>query len=150
MSFSTGQKVGMVIGGVVLATAVGFGIYYATRKPALVVSTGNTNTGGGSTTAPPKVDPKKKLTLAQILEIIAKIQSYTKESFPLKPGMMGPNVMAMQKALRDKFQQLNVGTDGMFGIKTLQALNEIGYTSYAVNSVSRADFDEIMQGHYKV
>lgn len=153
MALTTGQKVGIVAGGILLAAGIGFAIYYATRKSATssAQSPGGSNLGTGNAVTnpnPKKEESKKKLSLAQILEIIAKINQYTQESFPLKPGMKGSNVLAMQNALRAKFNQLNVGTDGLFGLKTLMALNEIGYTTYLVQSISKVNFDRIIEGKY--
>lgn len=146
MSFTTAQKVGMALGGVVLATGIGFAIYYATRKATPAQGGGATN--GGGTPDPTQTSDKPKLTVQQILDVIAKIKSYTAESFPLKPGMRGVNVMAMQNSLKAKFGKTNVSSDGIFGFNTLKALNELGYASYAVQSISKENFDRIINGQY--
>lgn len=142
MSLTTAQKVGVALGGVVLIGGIGFAIYYATRK---TVSTPGGGGGGGST---PATDTKKKLTVQQILDLIAKVNQFTAESFPLKPGMKGVNVMAMQNALKAKFGKTSVASDGVFGFNTLKALNDLGYASYAVQSISKANFDRIIEGKY--
>lgn len=146
MSFTTAQKVGMALGGVVLIGGIGFAIYYATRKTVTPAGGGQTSSGGGGSA--PATDTKKKLTVQQILDLVAKVNQFTAESFPLKPGMKGVNVMAMQNALKAKFGKTNVASDGVFGFNTLKALNDLGYASYAVQSISKANFDRIIEGKY--
>lgn len=145
MSLTTAQKVGMALGGVVLIGGIGFAIYYATRKTVAPVA-GGQPTGGGPEPTP--ADTKKKLSVQQILDLIAKVNQFTAESFPLKPGMKGVNVMAMQNALKAKFGKTSVSSDGVFGFNTLKALNDLGYASYAVQSISKANFDRIIEGKY--
>lgn len=145
MSLTTAQKVGVALGGVVLLGGIGFAIYYATRKTVTSTGGGQTSSGGGSE---PAKEDKKKLTVQQILDLIAKVNQFTAESFPLKPGMKGVNVMAMQNALKAKFGKTSVASDGVFGFNTLKALNDLGYASYAVQSISKANFDRIIEGKY--
>lgn len=146
MSLTTAQKVGVALGGVVLLGGIGFAVYYATRKTVTPAGGGQTYNGGGS--APATEENKKKLTVQQILDLIAKVNQFTAESFPLKPGMKGVNVMAMQNALKAKFGKTSVASDGVFGFNTLKALNDLGYASYAVQSISKANFDRIIEGKY--
>lgn len=146
---TTGQKVGITIGALLLAGGIGFGIYAATKKKVVVPPADNGNQGGGgSSGGGSTTSGGNKLTnaISRLIELANIIQSYTAESFPLKPGMRGPNVRAMQDALRGKFNQLNVSSDGMFGVNTAKAVYNIGYSSGYVPSVSQDDFNKIIAG----
>lgn len=138
-----------VVGGLVLAGGVAAAIYYGTRDK--VVETTITNTGGGGGAVTP---PGSGSTLQDVLNnaaIIAnQVQAFVQEKFPLRVGMKGPNIKLMQDALRTKFNQLTVKSDGLFGVKTFNALKAIGYVTLVNNTVSKEDFDAILAGAKKV
>ncbi|KKS77435.1 MAG: hypothetical protein UV51_C0007G0033 [Candidatus Woesebacteria bacterium GW2011_GWC1_42_9] len=64
------------------------------------------------------------------------------EGFPLKQGMKGPKVKEMQDALRTKFNQTNVASDGSFGPITKTALGKAGYPS----TLFLTDFNQLIAG----
>ena len=142
-----GQKIGLWIGGFVLAAGIGIGIYASTRKKvAPGTGTGGTGSGGGTSSGPPKPDSNLTNLLNKAMSIANTIRTYTAEKFPLKPGMKGDKVKSLQMALRVNFNQLSVSNDGLFGFKTAQALKNIGYTNALINGVSFEDFNNILDG----
>lgn len=140
---TTGQKVGIAIGALLLAGGVGFGIYAATRKKVEVPPANNGNQGGG--TSSPAETNKTTDTLNKLLNAAALIKSYTVEKFPLRPGMMGPGVKRLQVGLR-AMNQMAVSSDGIFGVKTATALKDTGYVKALINGVTEADLNNIVLG----
>ena len=138
-------KIGLWIGGLLLAGGIGVGIYASTRKKVV----DKTNTGSGpdtGSTTKNKPDSKAMEVINKIVNAANLIKTYTTEQFPLKPGMKGPKVKSLQMALRVNFNQLSVANDGFFGAKTAIALRNIGYTDALLNGVSLEDFNNILDG----
>ena len=130
--------------GVILAAGIGIAIYQATKKKLPPAGTGNgTGTTGTGTGKPPKDKKTPTEILNALIALAALIRTYTDEKFPLRPGMKGPNVKELQDSLRTKWNQLAVGSDGIFGVKTAKALREIGYGKSLVDGVTREDIDNI-------
>lgn len=154
MSLSTGAKVGIFFGSTIVLAGIGFGIYHAVKKKTPMGTTTGGNAGGGSgggsgaTTTPTNTGGNINLTnlINQVTNGIALIRNYTAESMPLKPGMKGVRIKNMQDALRTKFNQLNIGSDGMFGVNTYKALRATGYLTGVNTSVSQNDYDNILLG----
>lgn len=142
------ENKGLIIGGsIAAALLISGGIYLATRKKTDEIVAVNTGDHGGSS-APPKETPiQNALANAQI--IAGLVSAFTAEKFPLRVGMKGPNVKKMQDALRGKFNQLAVKSDGLFGVKTFQALKDIGYATLAQSTIPEETFNKILAGEKK-
>lgn len=142
-----GAKIALIVGGIVVVGGISAAIYFGTRKK--VTDTGSGGTGGGSGSGGGSQPGYGGLTLQQIQDALASVASATKEKFPLRIGMYGPNIKALQTALRNKFNQLNVASDGIFGIKTATALKNIGYITLLENTIDDEEFLDIIDGKKK-
>lgn len=138
-----------VVGGLALAGGIGAAIYFGTRDKTETITGGDTGGGAGSAT-PPSSGSTIQDVLNNAAIIANQVQAFIQEKFPLRAGMKGPNVKLMQDALRTKFNQLAVKSDGLFGVKTFNALKTIGYVTLVNNTVSKDDFDKIIAGVKKV
>jgi hypothetical protein len=68
------------------------------------------------------------------------------ERFPLAPGMIGDYVLQLQNALKDKFSLLFVHPSGHFDTNTLRGLHAVNYLDESDRTVSKSDFDNIING----
>lgn len=114
-------KIILAVGGAVVLAG---GIYAMTRNKVAVIE--------------PAVDPNATPAPSG--------GSGSNESFPLKKGMRGPKIQALQQALRDMFGAVNVVPDGVFGDKTLQGVVNAGYTV----PLTETDYGRILGGVKKV
>lgn len=145
-------KLALVVGsGLVLAIGIGVAIYYGTKKN---VDAGSGNTGGGSGGGSGSGSPNvtvggMSFNLQQVQDALKSIGDATKEKFPLRVGMFGPNIKSMQTALRSKFNQLNVASNGVFDLKTATALKNIKYITLLENTIDDDEFLDIIDGKTK-
>ena len=137
-----GAKIALAITGVVVAIGAGFGIYYATRTK----TTSGGNTGGGSSGSGGASGNGLNINIDQIKDVLGQIAAATKEKFPFRVGMYGPNIKAMQTALREKFGQTAVKSDGIFGPKTLTALKNTKYMNNITDTINDEQFLAIIDG----
>lgn len=118
-----------VLIGVVIAGAVGTGIYFAVRKKK-----GGVDSLGGGESPPPYKDD----TAMGVKDTIPS------SVFPLKLGSQGRNVLLLQQALG------NVDVDGAFGGQTATKAklvcfkNPLGTGIYGDCEVSQSDFNNII------
>ncbi|HRG36892.1 MAG TPA: hypothetical protein PK289_00010 [Bacteroidia bacterium] len=136
-------------GGLLLAAGLAIGIYQLTKSK--VVTSGNTGGNAGPGTAPPpppanSAEEKMLAALNLLLKGYELLKNFVAESFPLRAGMKGENVKKMQQALVNKFNQLKVKQDGIFGVETFKALQAIGYASVIDNTISQEEFNNIIAG----
>ena len=138
-----------VVGGLVLATGLAIAVYQLTKSKVV------TNNSGGNNPQPDNgpTPPAKGSAAEQALDALnlllngyTEIKAFTAESFPLRAGMKGPNVKLMQSALVNKFNQLHVKQDGIFGVQTFQALKATGYATLIDNTIDKSEFDNIIAG----
>lgn len=138
-------------GGLVVAIGISAAIYYGTKKN---VTDGGGNTGGGSGSGSPNGSPNVTVggmtfNLQQVQDALKSIGDATKEKFPLRVGMFGPNIKSMQNALRNKYNQLNVASNGVFDLKTATALKNIKYITLLENTIDDNEFLDIIDGKQK-
>jgi hypothetical protein len=113
------------VGGIIIAGGIGYYLYSKSKVPVIVEV--------------PVVAP----TTLPIVTATAPVSTLVSKGFPIVLGTNGSTeVKSMQNALRSKFNKLSIVSDGSFGPKTLDALNEIGYSS----PVSESDFKKILDG----
>ncbi len=136
-----GAKIALVVGGIVVAICAAIGIYYATRPK----DTTSGNTGGGSGDGSGSGGTGLNLNIDQIKDVLGQFAQATKEKFPFRIGMYGPNIKAMQTALKNKFGQ-DLKTDGIFGVKTFNALKKTGYATLLENTINDEKFLDIIDG----
>jgi hypothetical protein len=60
--------------------------------------------------------------------------------------MFGPNIKSMQTALRNKFNQLGVASNGIFDLKTYNALKAIRYADLLNSTIDDEEFLNIIDG----
>lgn len=142
-------KLALVVGGgLVLAIGIGVAIYYGTKKN--VNSGGGANPAGNTGSGSPNVTVGgMSFNLQQVQDALKSIGDATKEKFPLRVGMFGPNIKSMQNALRNKYNQLNVASNGVFDLKTATALKNIKYITLLENTIDDDEFLDIIDGKPK-
>lgn len=148
-----GAKIALgIVGGLILVGGVSAAIYYGTRKKLDdgndAGNIGGGGSGGGSG-SPSVTVGGMTFNLQQVQDALKSIADATKEKFPLRIGMFGPNIKAMQTALRNKFNQLNVASNGVFDIKTATALKNIKYITLLENTIDDEEFLDIIDGKQK-
>jgi hypothetical protein len=131
------------VSGVIIAG--GIGVYLYNKSKAVTVAPVI------NPSAPTQNTPSQQVAAAvnTATQIVSTANALTNESFPLKVGMIGPNVKAMQVALKTKFNELNVSNDGVYGPKTLLALIHQKYASALDSKVTQEEFDAILAGTKK-
>lgn len=142
----------LAVGGVLVAGGIGFYLYNKSKSiaPAIVPVTPAQGSGLGTTnnvTNTPAQQVSAVVNTAN--QAIAAVTKFTDESFPLKVGMIGPNVKAMQAALKSKFNEVNVSSDGMYGPKTLLALVHQKYATMLDSKITEDEFKAIIAGTKK-
>jgi hypothetical protein len=144
-----GAKIGLAIGIGVVVIATGVGIYYA-MKPSETTSgnlgVGSGSGGGSGSNTGGNSGPFGNIDITKIKDLAGQLIALTEEKFPMRVGMKGAKVKALQTALRDKFHQLDVATDGIFGIKTWNALKAIGYVTLVNSSLGEGDYNKVLEG----
>lgn len=136
-----GTKIALVTGGILLAAGIGYAVYSATK--------GATDMGDGgfsNTPPPPPSGSGLNVNVQQVKDLFGNLIAATQEKFPLRIGMVGPKVRALQEALKTKFNKTSVATDGIFGVKTWKALKDLGYVTLALNTLSEADYNKVLAG----
>lgn len=139
----TGAKIGLAVLGIGIAVAAGFGIYYATQPKGNTA--GNAGSGGGLGSGS-SGNTGVNLNIDQIKQILGTLADATKEKFPLRVGMYGPNIKSMQNALINKFGQTAVKANGIFDIKTATALKNTKYITLLENTIDDNEFLDIIDG----
>lgn len=137
----TGAKIALGIGGLLLAGGIGYAVYAATRPKT-------------TTQLPPPGGPNEPpkgggFSIDKIKDIYGNLVAATKEAFPMRIGMVGPNVKKLQEALKTKFNKTTVIPDGIFGVRTWTALKELGYVTFVLNTLSEEDFNSVVAGKPK-
>ena len=135
-----GTKIALVTGGILLAAGIGYAVYSATKGAS------DMGDGGFSNTPPPPPPPGGGFNIQQVKDLFGNLVAATQEKFPLRIGMVGPKVRALQEALKTKFDKTSVATDGIFGVKTWNALKDLGYVTLALNTLSEADYNKVLAG----
>lgn len=135
-----GTKIALVTGGILLAAGIGYAVYSATKSAT------DMGDGGFSNNPPPPPPPNGGFNIQQVKDLFGNLIAATQEKFPLRIGMVGPKVRAMQEALKTKFNKTSVATDGIFGVKTWNALKDLGYVTVALNTLSEADYNKVLAG----
>lgn len=92
------------------------------------------------------INRRKKIKSESITQsVVSSVSSavtsgYTKESFPLKKGMYGDNVRALQAGLiLQGYSCGNTGSDGKFGANTLQAVRN-AFNNQSKTQVTEAEW----------
>lgn len=122
------KKIALGIFGAVAAIGIGYVVYNSMKNK--VPTTQVVDPNATSNTKP--------------LPITTNTTSST-DSFPITQGSSGNNVKLMQDALRNKFNELAISSDGIYGPKTEAALARAGYSS----PISKVDFSSILLGKKK-
>ena len=137
-----GTKIALIGGGLLLAAGIGYAVYSATKDA--------TNMGDSGFSNNPPVNPPSgtglNVNVQQVKDLFGNLIAATQEKFPMRIGMVGPKVRALQEALKTKFNKTSVATDGIFGVKTWNALKDLGYLTYAVNTLTEADYNKVLAG----
>ena len=135
-----GTKIALIGGGLLLAAGIGVAIYAATRSKAT-----NTNVNQ----PPPDVSTSPgsgMINISTVKDLAGNLIAATQEKFPLRIGMVGQKVKALQEALKTKFGKTNVASDGVFGVKTWTALKDLGYVTFVLNTLTEDDYNKVLAG----
>ena len=135
-----------IVGGVIIAGGIGIYLYNKSKIPVTVVPV---TPPQGANLGTSNVVTQAAAIVNTAIQAGTAINGFTRESFPLKAGMIGPNVKAMQTALKTKFNEVNVSDDGMFGPKTVLALIHKKNATVLDTSVTQDEYNAILAGTKK-
>lgn len=145
-----GAKIALVVGSIIVVGGISAAIYYGTKNKVTTTGGGSGGTGGTGGGSTPNVNVGgMSFNLQDVQDALKSLADATKEKFPLRVGMFGPNIKAMQTALRNKFNQLNVASNGVFDLKTATALKNIKYITLLENTIDDEEFLDIIDGKKK-
>lgn len=136
-----GAKIALIGGGLLLAAGIGVAIYAATRTKTTTIGTENVPPG-----EPPTGSGTGMINIGQVKDLAGNLIQATQEKFPLRIGMAGQKVKALQEALKTKFNKTSVATDGIFGVKTWAALKDLGYVTFVLNTLNEGDYNKVLAG----